>query len=39
MSEFNIYRVKATTGEILERFTARQAHKRFGGKYLPLIVR
>lgn len=39
MSEFNVYRVKATTGEILERFTARQAHKHFGGKYLPLIVR
>jgi hypothetical protein len=38
-SEFNVYRVNAVTGEVLERFTAAQAHKRFGGKYLPLITR
>jgi hypothetical protein len=38
-SEFNVYRVKATTGEILERFTAQQAHKRFGDRYLLLITR
>lgn len=36
-SDFNVYRVKATTGEILERLTAKEAHKRFGARYLPLI--
>jgi hypothetical protein len=39
MSEFNVYRVNAVSGEILERFTAAEAHKRFGDKYLPLIAR
>jgi len=39
MSEFNVYRVNAMTGEILRRFTAVQAHKRFGEEYLPLITR
>jgi hypothetical protein len=39
MSEFNVYRVNAVTGEILQRYTAAEAHKRFGGKYLPLITR
>ena len=39
MSEFNVYRVNAATGEILQRYTAAEAHKRFGGKYLPLITR
>jgi hypothetical protein len=39
MSEFNVYRVNAVTGEILQRFTAAKAHKRFGDKYLPLIAR
>ena len=39
MSEFNAYRVNATTGKILQRFTAVQSHKRFGDKYLPLITR
>ncbi len=39
MSEFNVYRVDAETGKILERYTAREAHKRFGKKYLPLITR
>ncbi|MGB8260713.1 MAG: hypothetical protein WCE75_10200 [Terracidiphilus sp.] len=37
-SEFNVYRVNATTGEILERFSAQAAHKRFGGRYLPRIT-
>jgi hypothetical protein len=37
MSEFNVYRVNAVTGEILQRFTAAEGHKRFGDKYLPLI--
>jgi len=39
MSEFNVYRVDAATGQILQRFTAAEAHKRFGGKYLPIITR
>ena len=39
MSEFNVYRVNAVTGKILQRFTAAEAHKRFGTKYLPLIAR
>jgi hypothetical protein len=37
-SEFNVYRVNAETGEILQRYTAREAHKTFGEKYLPLIT-
>lgn len=37
MSEFNVYRVDAISGEILQRFTAIEAHKRFGSKYLPRI--
>jgi hypothetical protein len=39
MSEFNVYRVNSTTGEILQRYTAVEAHKQFGDKYLPLITR
>ena len=39
MSEFNVYRVNAVTGKILQRFTAAEGHKRFGNKYLPLITR
>jgi hypothetical protein len=39
MSEFNVYRVNAVSGEVLQRFTAKEGHKRFGDKYLPLIVR
>src|SRR5262249_1303632 len=38
MSEFNVYRVDAVTGKILQRFTAKEAHRRFGHKYLPLIA-
>jgi hypothetical protein len=38
MSEFNVYRVDAVTGKILERLTAKEGHKRFGGKYVPLIA-
>jgi hypothetical protein len=38
MSEFNVYRVNAVTGQILQRFTAAEGHKRFGDKYLPLIT-
>jgi len=37
-SEFNVYRVNAVTGKILQRFTATEGHKRFGDKYLPLIT-
>lgn len=36
-SDFNVYRVNATTGEILQRFTAVEGHKRFGDQYLPII--
>lgn len=39
MSEFNVYRVDVKTGKILQRYTALEAHKRFGEKYLPLITR
>jgi hypothetical protein len=39
MSDFNVYRVDAATGQVLQRFTAAEAHKRFGGKYLPIITR
>jgi hypothetical protein len=38
-SEFNVYLVNAVTGEILQRFTAAEGHKRFGDKYLPIINR
>jgi hypothetical protein len=39
MSEFNVYRVNAVTGQVLQRFTAAEGHKQFGDKYLPKIVR
>ncbi len=39
MSLFDVYRVNATTGVILQRYTASEAHKLYGGKYLPRIVR
>ncbi len=39
MSEFNVYRVNATTGKIVERMTAEEAHQRFGDRYLPLVTR
>jgi hypothetical protein len=39
MSDFEVYRVNAETGAILERFTATEGHRRFGDKYLPLIAR
>jgi hypothetical protein len=39
MSDFNVYRVNAATGEILQRFTAIEANKHFGGRYLPIITR
>ena len=38
MSLFDVYRVNATTGAILQRYTAPEAHKLFGDKYLPRIV-
>ena len=38
MSEFNVYRVNAVTGEILQRFTAAEGHKRFGDEYLPPLI-
>jgi|GEM_PF-1636544 len=38
-SEFNVYRVNAATGAVLQRVTAAEGHKRFGNKYLPIITR
>ena len=38
MSEFNVYRVNAVTGKILQRFSAAEGHRYFGDKYLPLIT-
>jgi hypothetical protein len=38
MAEFNVYRVNATTGKILRRYTAEEAHEHFGDNYLPKIV-
>jgi len=38
-SEFNVYRIKATTGELLERFTASEAHAKYGDDDLPVISR
>lgn len=37
ISEFNVYRIKAATGEILERFTALEARAKFGDGDLPII--
>jgi hypothetical protein len=39
MSLFDVYRVDATTGRILQRYTAAEGHKLFGNKYLPRITR
>lgn len=39
MSEFNVYRVEATTGKVLHRYTAAEGHRLFGDKYLPIITR
>lgn len=39
MSEFNVYRVEAETGKVLQRYTAVEAHKKFGERYLPLIAK
>ncbi|MFC5864216.1 hypothetical protein ACFPT7_18065 [Acidicapsa dinghuensis] len=36
-SDFNVYRVNGETGEVLQRFTAAEGHRRFGDKYLPII--
>jgi len=36
-SEFNVYRIKATTGEVLERSTAREAHAKYGDDDLPMV--
>jgi len=38
MSLFDVYRVNATTGKILQRYTAAEGHKLFGDEYLPRIV-
>ncbi len=38
MSDFNVYRVDATTGRILKRYTAVEGHKLFGSRYLPEIA-
>lgn len=37
--EFNVYRIRIPDGAILQRYTAEEAHRIFGGHYLPLIVR
>jgi hypothetical protein len=39
MSEFNVYRIAVPSGEILERYTAAEAHREFRGDDLPRIVR
>jgi hypothetical protein len=38
-SEFNVYRVAIPSGHILQKYTAREAHKRFNRDNLPLITR
>jgi hypothetical protein len=38
-SDFNVYRIDPTTGRVLQRYTAVEAHKLFGGRYLPRIIR
>ena len=38
MSDFNVYGVDAITGQILQRYSAVEAHRLFGHKYLPLIT-
>jgi hypothetical protein len=37
MSDFNVYRVNAKTGQIIGRFTASEGHRRFGNRDLPKI--
>jgi hypothetical protein len=32
-----VYRIKATTGEVLERSTAREAHAKYGDDDLPMV--
>lgn len=39
MTLFDVYRVDASTGKILQRYTANEGHKLFGDKYLPRIDR
>lgn len=39
MTLFDVYRVDATTGDVLQRYTAVEGHKLFGDKYLPRIGR
>jgi hypothetical protein len=38
MTAFNVYRVAVPTGDILERYTAAEAHKKFDPATLPRIV-
>jgi hypothetical protein len=37
--DFNVYRLRLPDGAILQRHTAREAHRLFGSDYLPMIVR
>ncbi|GAC1661419.1 MAG: hypothetical protein NVS9B15_25010 [Acidobacteriaceae bacterium] len=37
MSEFNVYRVEVPSGKLLQRYSAREAHRLFGDKDLPII--
>jgi len=39
LSEFNVYRISVPDGRILERYSAKEAHRRFNHSNLPLIVR
>lgn len=38
MALFDVYRVDATTGGILQRYTAAEGHKLFGSQFLPRIT-
>ena len=38
-SDFNVYRVDAISGQVLQRYSAVEAHRIFGHRYLPLITR
>ncbi|HET6934962.1 MAG TPA: hypothetical protein VFI72_08985 [Candidatus Angelobacter sp.] len=39
MSEFNVYRIAVPSGQILQRYTAQEAHRTFRRENLPIIVR
>jgi hypothetical protein len=39
MSEFSVYRIAVPSGQILQRYTAQEAHRIFRRENLPIIVR